>query len=202
MTPANKTAADETDVVEQDALKEATAALEKLSEATSVDEKTVMAVDSSLSKMNRATREAVIATPAFQKLIAQVAEQTTGKPGTIRQLGQFSAIKVPYSLQDVYDTYPLVDSYVAREDITVVYGGWQFVLHDGIIYDQPRDVPPEKLPEGHGYKLPCIVTSILDERYTQQRSFKRQYELGNEFSLGVKYLGAGWPGKETVISNN
>lgn len=187
--------------IDQDELSKVESVLMSLSEKSKVDETALGTIDAILGRMTNATRKAVMDLPVFATLMEEAAKNTTHTPGSVVSTGKFTSFKVPYSLSDVYDQWPPVESYVARETIKVIPpGGWVFFLREGVIYDIPNGTPAEQIPEGHGYQLPSVVIGILDERYIQQRTFKREREGGNEFGLGVKYVGPGWPGKEAVIN--
>ncbi len=187
--------------VEQEALTAVNAALETLANVAKVDDAALKSIDTAISGLNEATQRAVLDLPAFQSLVAKAAEQAqgTGEPGTYKVVGAFT-MKIPYTVNDLYRVWGTIENYVHVGKNTIVTpGGWVFYLNDGIQYDLPRDTPPEKIPEGHGIQLPGIVVQILNECRAEGRSTRKETQLGVPFGQGVKFLGDGWAGKETVI---
>ncbi len=187
--------------VEQEALTAVNAALETLANVAKVDDAALKSIDTAISGLNEATQRAVLDLPAFQSLVVKAAEQAqgTGEPGTYKVVGAFT-MKIPYTVNDLYRVWGTIENYVHVGKNTIVTpGGWVFYLNDGIQYDLPRDTPPEKIPEGHGIQLPGVVIQILNECRAEARSVRKETQLGVPFGQGVKFLGDGWAGKETVI---
>ena len=191
----------EKEEVQAEALTAVNAALESLAAADKVDDAALESIDGALQGMNESTRRAVLDLPAFQSIIAKAAEQAQGsnEPGSYKQVGAFT-MKVPYTVADLYRIWGTVENYVHVGKNTVVTpGGWTFYLNDGIQYDIPRNTPMEKIPEGHGIVLPGIVIQILNESRAATREARRETDTGAFFGQGVRFIGPGWAGKETVI---
>jgi hypothetical protein len=186
--------------VNTEALTNVEAALTTLIESEKVDEGAVEKISSLVAGLNEKTQAAIVDTPAFQAMLGKVAEKSTGaaEPGSYRKVGAYN-IKVPYTQEDVYTKTGEVERFVPVGNHKVIFGGWTYLVHDGIIYDQPRDLPAEKMPEGHGYRVPGIVPYIIEQQREEYRRIRRETQE-KEFGMGVKWLETGWPGKDTAIA--
>lgn len=176
--------------------------LEKVRDAEVLDESLLEELDTKVSALSKEGQRRFAELPVVQKILERAGEDAMGtqEPGTIRRVGSGDmpfAFKVPYSLEAVYKTWPLVD-FIADADYTVVTpGGWVFRLHEDIIYDTPLD---EKCREGHGYKLPSIVVSIINDSKATLRDNRRETQRDQAFGMGVKFIGDGWAGKDNLGS--
>lgn len=190
------------EAVDETKLTALSAALEALAEEDKVDDGVLEAVESTLSGLNENTQRAVLNLPAIQRLIEKAQEQDTREvpPGTIIGSG-LTAYKKPWTLNDIY-ALGIEERYVYNKwmphETPIVFGGFNFYLTDGVIYDQPRSVAPQDLPEGHGYQLPKIVIEILETARNQRRAATRETER-KPFGMGVNFLETGWGGKDLAI---
>lgn len=190
------------EAVDQTKLTALNAALEALAEEEKVDESALATVEGVLADLNENTQRAVLNLPAIQKLIEKAAEQDTREvpAGTI--IGQgLTAYKKPWTLNDIY-ALGVEERYVYNKwmpyETPIVFGGFNFYLTDGVIYDQPRTVAPQDVPEGHGYQIPKVVIEILEQARNQRRVNLRETER-KPFGMGVRFLETGWAGKDLVI---
>lgn len=187
---------------EGEAFDEAIEALKKMKQAEVVDEELLGELNVALVKLSDDGQRKFMDLPIMQMIAERASEDAVGtrEPGATVRVGGNKGLsfsfKVPYSLNDVYEKWPPVKSFIPDNDQTVVVpGGWVFKLHEGIIYDTPRGA--ESCPEDHGYQLPCIVIDILAQAKATLRQNKRDTEK-NPFGLGVRFLETGWAGKEAV----
>lgn len=194
------TGKDET--VDQSAVTQLGAALERLVDEDKVDDKAIDEVNGIVEKLNDKTKAAIMDLPVIQRLVeAQAAKSAEGNvPGTVISQGMFSR-KLPYSKRDLYNVWPAVASFTSPETIDVVTpGGWVFKLKQGITYDVPVGTPMAEVPEDHGYQLPSIVVGILADRARDTRQNRRETEL-RPFGQGVTFLQTGWAGKNDEVAN-
>lgn len=193
---------DTTQEVDKSALTAVAAALESLAESEAVDDKALATVSGLVENLNENTQKAILDLPAMQAIIQKVAETSAPKdvkPGEYAQVGMFT-FKRPYSMSDLFTKWGVEPRFMApKTEVVITPGGWQFRLTEGIIYDIPRDVAPEAIPEGHGYVLPKIVVSIIEDSRQALRANKRDTEGPHGFGAGVKFLGTGWAGKDSVV---
>lgn len=191
------------EAVDQTKLTALNAALEALAEEEKVDETALEAVEKVLGDLNENTQRAVLNLPAIQRLIEKAAEQASPDvpAGSIIGTG-LTAFKKPWSLNDIY-AMGIEERYVYNKwmpfETPVVFGGFSFYLTDGVIYDQPRTVAPQDIPEGHGYQLPKVVIDILEQARNHRRTAVRETEK-KKFGMGVEFLQTGWAGKDLAIS--
>lgn len=191
------------EAVDGDALTAVSAALQTLVDSEKVDDKALAGISSVVENLNEKTQKAILDLPAMQAVIQKVQESVVSadiEPGEYTQVGMFT-FKKPYSLSDLYRVWGTEERFLApRTQVVVTPGGWVFRLNEAITYDIPRDVVQEAVPEGHGYQLPRVVIQIINDSAQTFRATKRDTESERGFGAGVKFLGTGWAGKDSVVS--
>lgn len=202
MAPKTEKAAEKTPAKE-DAFDDAIETLQRMKQAEVIDEKILDELNESLAGLSDEGRSKFMDLPVVQKILERASNDAVGTktPGTVVRIGgeMGFSFKVPYSLKDVYEKWPVVDSYVPDSNHTVVTpGGWVFRLTEGLIYDIPQGEP---CPEDHGYKLPCIVVDIINQSKIAARAKKRETET-RPFGMGVQFLETGWAGKAEVAKSD
>jgi len=183
-----------------EAFDEAINVLKTMKEAEVIDEEILGDLNRALAKLSTDGQRKFMDLAIVQKIVDKVAGESEGgsrEPGSVVQIGDAFSFKVPYNLGGIYKKWPVVDSYIADADYTVVVpGGWVFKLREGMIYDieQGKECPPD-----HGYRLPNIVPYIIQQMKQDTMAAKRATER-QPFGLGVRFLGTGWAGKEGAIA--
>lgn len=199
--PEGKNKAEE--AVDGDALTTVTAALQSLADSEKIDDTALAKISSVVENLNESTQKAILDLPAMQAIIQKVQESAVApdvQPGDYVKVGMFT-FKKPYSMGDLFKVWGTEERFIApRTEVVVTPGGWQFRLSEGIIYDIPRDVVMEAIPEGHGYVLPKVVAQILAEKAQTIRQTRRDTEGERGFGAGVKFLGTGWAGKDSIVT--
>jgi len=182
------------------AFDEAINVLKQMKEAEVIDEEILGDLNRALAKLSADGQRKFMDLAIVQRIVDKAANESEGgprEPGTIHSVGEAFSFKVPYGLTGIYKKWPPVDSYMADADYTVVTpGGWVFKLKEGMIYDIPQG---KECPPDHGYRLPCIVTSIIQTMKEDMMAAKRETERG-PFGLGVRHLSVGWAGKDEAIA--
>lgn len=191
--------AEKEQTVDKSAVTELGAALSRLVDEDKVDESALAEINSVVENLNEKTKAAIMDLPIIQKIVELTQAGESAIPGSVIAQGMFSR-KIPYSKNDLYAKWGANPSFTCPETIVVITpGGWAFRLREGVTYDIPRGVAPEKVPEDHGYQLPNIVISILNDRMMTLRQNRRETEE-RPFGQGVQFLQTGWAGKDQEIA--
>jgi len=185
-----------------EAFDEAINVLKTMKQAEVIDEEILGDLNRALAKLSADGQRKFMDLAIVQRIVDKVASESEDgvrEPGSVIQIGEAFSFKVPYGLTGIYKKWPVVASYMADANYTVVTpGGWVFKLTEGVIYDieQGKECPPD-----HGYCLPSIVPYIIQTMKEDMVRSKRETERG-PFGLGVRFLETGWAGKDEAIAGD